>query len=83
MVLWPEKATPIDVGPTEGQVRPDEMHIIPDGAVDDKPSVLFVLVDRQGRRIVAQISERMLRHGVKALDKLRSASAHEGPVAHA
>lgn len=53
------------------QIMPIELHIKPDGDVNDQPSLCFVLQNLYGEHYVAQISERMLREGLRKCEQAR------------
>lgn len=53
------------------ELRPDELHIKPDGDLNDKPTLCFLLRGAGGEGYVAQISERMLREGLNKCEQVR------------
>jgi hypothetical protein len=72
--LW-EKGEQIDLrvlgGSFQAELRPVALHMKLDGAIDDSPSFCFVLLGPEGTTFVAQISQRMLRNALSALEDRR------------
>lgn len=57
--------------PIVGQVMPIECYIKPDADINNKPGLIFILVDAEGKEYVAQISQRMLQPVIDELEIMR------------
>lgn len=60
-----DKGEPFKISKFEFQIMPIELHVKPDGDMDDNPSYALVLIDAKKKKYVAQISHRMLNSGLE------------------
>lgn len=74
VVVW-EKGESMDFNHCIGQLLPTELHIKPDGTLEDKPSFAFLLQDGDGRKWCAQLSERMLKAGLNKAMEMKGVDA--------
>lgn len=58
-------------GSTE-ELRPVEFHVKEDGAINDKPSFCFVLVDAHMSAYRAEITERMMAPALEAMGYIKT-----------
>jgi hypothetical protein len=47
------------------EIKPVKAYCLPNGATDNKPSYLFVMIDAYGETYVTQITDAMLREGLR------------------
>lgn len=50
------------------ELRPTRLYVLPDGTIDEKGSYIFWLEDMFGNVFLAQISDKMLRDGLRRAD---------------
>lgn len=71
--LWPvgEQVDLRTLGPIANELRPTECHIKPDGDVENRPSLVFVMDSLHGSKMVAQISASMFKPVLKEILRLQ------------
>lgn len=70
VLLKPGEQVDLRGRPVVTEVMLTECYILPEGDINDNPSVCFVAKTREGKEIVAQISERMLQPMINELKEL-------------
>jgi hypothetical protein len=71
--LW-KASSPIELYlPVVSEIRPVEIHVIPDGSIDNKPSFCLVLETQVGACVAAQIDFETLWPAIEAAIKSRGA----------
>ena len=66
VVNWGNEQIDFTTYDIKEELRPGELHIKENGAMNDTRSFCFVLKNQNGENFVAQISEEMLNRGLNA-----------------
>lgn len=66
-----DKDEPVKIPIGTGQLRIEELHILPEGDLDNNPVYVFKMFNDHGQEYITQISKRMFDEGIKKFIKLK------------